>query len=135
MASAIVAGHGSFAAGMTSAVIRITGNSDSLLPFSNNELSKEAIEAELLDLIEKNSIRVIFTDLPSGSITIAARRIQRNIPDLKIVTGANLPLLIDFVLSADVINSKQEGGVGTIGDIIAHSVDRGRSGLMLIQGK
>jgi PTS system N-acetylgalactosamine-specific IIA component len=46
-----------------------------------------------------SGVRVIFTDLQAGSCTMAARRVQREMPGVILVAGANLPMLLDFVLS------------------------------------
>ena len=45
---------------------------------------------------------MIFTDLPAGSCTMAARRLLRERPAVVLVTGANLATLLDFVFHADV---------------------------------
>jgi mannose/fructose-specific phosphotransferase system component IIA len=46
-------------------------------------------------------VRVVFTDLPAGSTTICARRLQRAHPELVVVTGASLAALLAFALAAD----------------------------------
>ena len=99
---AIVAGHGGFAAGLLSAVEQITGLSDRLVPLSNNGLSPAGVDAALRELIEASGTRIVFTDLPAGSCTLAARRIARDLPDLVVITGVSLPTLLTFVCGADV---------------------------------
>lgn len=94
---AIVAGHGNFSDGMISAVNLITGRGEALLACSNIGMGREEIEATLRQNVKENDIQVIFTDLPSGSATIAARKLMREFPTLSVVTGANLATLIDFV--------------------------------------
>jgi PTS system N-acetylgalactosamine-specific IIA component len=44
---------------------------------------------------------VIFTDLPAGSCTIAARRLARANARLAVVTGTNLAMLLEFALKGD----------------------------------
>ncbi len=82
---------------MISAVTLITGRGEVLLACSNVGMGREEIEASLRLNIEQNDIQVIFTDLPGGSATIAARKLMREFPLLSVVTGANLATLIDFV--------------------------------------
>ena len=94
---AIVTGHGAFPAGLVSAVEQITGRGNALVPFSNASLGREEIEAGLRDLLTLHGIQVIFTDLPGGSATLAARRVLHDTPGVVVVTGANLASLIDFV--------------------------------------
>ncbi len=55
----------------------------------------------LRDAVAMAGAQVIFTDLPAGSWTIAARRVQRERPEVVVVTGANLPALLDFVFQTD----------------------------------
>ena len=96
MARAIVAGHADFASGLVSAVAQITGRGDLFEPVSNRDLGAEEIERHLRDRVEATGALVIFTDLPSGSATMAARRVLAGRADLALVTGANLAALLDF---------------------------------------
>ena len=96
-AIAIVAAHGDLAFGFVSAVEQITGRGELFLPMSNAGLGAADIERALLDLVDSRNIRIIFTDLPAGSCTIAARRVLAARPQVVLVTGASLPLLLDFM--------------------------------------
>jgi len=118
---AVVAGHGDLAAGLISAVGSITGRADALLPLTNLGLGAEQIEERLREALA-DGVRVIFTDLPAGSWTIAARRLMRTRPDLVLVTGVNLATLLDFVLRDD---SAEEAA--------RHAVEKGRAA-MLVSG-
>lgn len=97
----LVAGHGTFAAGLLSAVEQITGRADRFVAVSNEGQGGAEIEARLDALVDAVGARVIFTDLPAGSCSLAARRLQRRRPGLLLVTGVNLPLLLDVALSED----------------------------------
>jgi PTS system N-acetylgalactosamine-specific IIA component len=94
---AIVAGHGALPAGLVAAVEQITGRGNALIAFSNAGLGREEIEAGMRDLIALHGIDIVFTDLPGGSATLAARRVLHDTPGLMIITGANLAALVDFV--------------------------------------
>ena len=96
-AVAIVAAHGNLAAGFVSAVEQITGRGELFLPMTNAGLGAADIERAILELVDTRGINVIFTDLPAGSCTIAARRVQAARPNVVLVTGASLPLLLDFM--------------------------------------
>ncbi len=121
---ALVAGHGEFAVGIVSAVDQITGRGGVLVALSNRNLGGEEIVRTLRDALAQAGAQVIFTDLPAGSWTIAARRVQRERPDLVVVTGANLPALLDFVFQTDCASQ-----------IAArHSADKGRGALAVLGG-
>ena len=97
---AIVAGHAGFADGLVSAVEQIAGAGSVFIKLSNQGLSPADIEAMLREAASGNAIRVFFTDLPGGSSTIAVRRLMRTDPDVVLVTGTNLPTLLEFVFHA-----------------------------------
>ena len=98
---ALVAGHADFAFGLVSAVELITGHGGLLLPIQVKGLCGEDIEALLHDSMVRHGVKVVFTDLQAGSCTMAARRVLRRLGDGTLVAGANLPMLLDFVLSAE----------------------------------
>jgi len=98
---AIVAGHADFAAGLVSAVELITGHGGRLVPIQVRGLCGEDIQALLRERLQATGALVIYTDLQAGSCTMAARRVLRDVPGAVLVAGANLPMLLDFVLSSE----------------------------------
>ncbi len=121
---ALVAGHGTFAEGMLSALEQITGRGDVFVGVTNHDLSAQDVELLLRQRLTETDAVVIFTDLPAGSCTMAARRIQRERPELKVVTGVNLSTLLDFAFTAES------------GDLqaVEHAVDKGRASLVVTGG-
>lgn len=97
---ALVAAHADLAAGLRSAVEQITGRGALLDVLSNRDLSGAEIEAAIRARLAAASAYVVFTDLPAGSCALAARRVQRDRPELTVVTGTNLSTLLDFVCAA-----------------------------------
>lgn len=96
---ALVAGHADFAAGLVSAVELITGQGSVLEPVQVAGLCSEDIQQLLKTRIQATGATVIFTDLQAGSCTMAARRLLREVADVILVSGTNLPMLLDFALS------------------------------------
>jgi PTS system N-acetylgalactosamine-specific IIA component len=94
---ALIAGHGDFAAGIISAAVQITGRDDLFVALSNRGLSAADVAAQMGRLLDETGARVIFTDLPAGSCTMAARRLQRDRTGLTLVVGVNLATLLDFI--------------------------------------
>ena len=99
---AIVVGHGEFAGGLVSAVGQICGMADKLVVLSMMGMTPEDIEQTLRDQLARTGAQVIFTDLPAGSATIAARRIVKDTPGLVLVSGVNLATLLDFVFNTEI---------------------------------
>ena len=117
-----VAGHGEFAIGIVSAVEQITGRGGVLVPLTNRGMGGDEIVRTLRDAVTAIGARVVFTDLPAGSWTIAARRVQRDRPELVVVTGANLPVLLDFVFQTHC----------TSDEAARHSADKGRGAIVVL---
>jgi N-acetylgalactosamine PTS system EIIA component len=99
---AIVAGHGTFASGIISAVDQITGRGGQFVAISNTGLCLDDIQGALAAALDASHARVIFTDLPAGSCTMAVRRMIRERPGVLLVTGINLSLLLDFAMQDGV---------------------------------
>ena len=121
---AIVAAHGDLAFGFVSAVEQITGRGELFLPMSNAGMGAADIERAILALVDTRQIRVIFTDLPAGSCTIAARRVVAARPQVVLVTGASLPLLLDFMSHEELEPA----------EAVTHAVDRAVRSLMTVPG-
>jgi PTS system N-acetylgalactosamine-specific IIA component len=122
---AIVVGHASFSDGIVSAVDQITGRGGMLLPLSNAGLGREEIEAQLREHLARYNVTVIFTDLPGGSATLAARRVMHDMQTLTLVTGVNLAALIDFVFCDDGTSPA---------DAARHAVGKGCAALTVTTG-
>jgi mannose/fructose-specific phosphotransferase system component IIA len=99
---AIVAGHGSFASGIISAVEQITGKGSAFMAVSNTGLCLDDIQETLARAVDSTAAQVVFTDLPAGSCTMAVRRMLRSRPGVLLVTGINLSLLLDFAMQESV---------------------------------
>jgi len=121
---ALVAGHGDFAAGLVSAVGQITGRGDAFVTLSNRDMSAADVERAMRERVDAQGIEVIFTDLPAGSCTMAARRLQRERPAVVLVTGTNLATLLDFVFHTDV----------PAGEAAQHAAEKGRAALAVTGG-
>jgi PTS system N-acetylgalactosamine-specific IIA component len=101
---AIVAGHGTFAVGVISAVHQITGRGSVFVPVSNSGLCLDDIQETLARELDRTGARVLFTDLPAGSCTMAVRRMLRTRPGVVLVSGINLALLLDFAMADDALD-------------------------------
>ncbi len=98
---AVIAGHGDFAAGLVSAVQQISGKGSVFAAVSNAGLSGADIESVIAQKLDVTGATVVFTDLPAGSCTMSARRLQRARPGLVVVTGVNLAAALEFAFRPD----------------------------------
>lgn len=119
----IVIAHGDMADGLVTAVRHIAGVEEGVLvPLSNRERSPD----ELATLVERelaSGPAILFTDLPSGSCGFAARRLTRDRPDVPVICGVNLPLLVDFVMHRDM----------EPGALVERLVEKGRCSIVAFQ--
>jgi mannose/fructose-specific phosphotransferase system component IIA len=94
----ILVGHGMMPAGMADAVQRITGEADAVVPVSNRGKSPDELTAEI-ELLVGDAPALVFTDLASGSCGLVARRLQKGLPQLVVISAVNLPVLIEFAMN------------------------------------
>ena len=92
----VVVGHGGVAAALVAAAEEISGIRGVLHAVSNSGLGKEALERKVLEAVDQDPA-VIFVDLPSGSCLFAAMRQLPSHPNLRVVTGVNLVMLLEFL--------------------------------------
>jgi mannose/fructose-specific phosphotransferase system component IIA len=116
----VVLAHASLAAGLVSSVRAISGaGEEALVALSNEGCGPETLQARLNAALPEGAAAIVFTDLGSGSCAFAARRISLDRPGTGIVTGVNLPLLLDFVFHREL----------PLGELVERLVEKGRSGI------
>lgn len=96
MVKGIVACHSGLAPALVAAAEQISGVTGVLLAVSNTDCDRGLIERRLAEAVGGQPA-VIFVDMPSGSCFFAAMRQRREHPEVSVVTGVNLPMLVDFV--------------------------------------
>jgi mannose/fructose-specific phosphotransferase system component IIA len=67
-----------------------------LRPVSNSGCDRDALEARVDEAVDGQP-SVVFVDLASGSCLFAVLKRLRTLPGVKVVTGVNLAMLVDFV--------------------------------------
>jgi len=91
----VVVCHGGLAAALVAAVEQITGLTGRLTPVSNTDCDRDRLESRIADAIG-GAPAVVFVDMPSGSCLFAALHRFRDDASVRVVTGVNLAMLIDF---------------------------------------
>lgn len=115
----IVIAHGDMAEGLVSAVRRITGSrADVLVPLTNDGKSPDQVRTEIADVAGGGSA-VVFVDLQAGSCCTAALASCTECADRVVVTGVNLPMLLDFVFNHGI----------PFGELVERVVDRGQTAI------
>lgn len=97
----LIATHADFASGIKSALDVIIGSVENILIFQAgndpNVITESEVEAILGTILRTDEL-VIFTDIPGGSITNLMLK-HALTPNVHIVSGLNLTLLIDVILA------------------------------------
>jgi fructoselysine/glucoselysine PTS system EIIA component len=97
----LIATHGTFAGGIRSSVDIIAGSMENVFLIQaytgENKSIKDDVDAVLLQINDNDEL-IVFTDLMGGSITnqILQYALKKNV---FIVSGVNLPLLLDVMLA------------------------------------
>ncbi|HUG28209.1 MAG TPA: hypothetical protein VMK53_07915 [Gemmatimonadales bacterium] len=97
----VVAAHGDLAAGLVRAVEAISGVRGALVPVSNMDCDRGELERRIAEAMG-NGPGVVFVDMPSGSCLFAALHDLRGWTEVRVVTGVNLAMLLDFVFHRDL---------------------------------
>jgi mannose/fructose-specific phosphotransferase system component IIA len=92
----VVVCHGAMADALVRAAEQISGVEAALIPVSNAGCDRGTLEERVLTAVDKHPA-VVFVDMASGSCLFAVLKRLRAEPSVKVVTGVNLAMLVDFV--------------------------------------
>jgi len=92
----VVVCHGPLAGALVQAAEQISGLGDVLIPVSNTGCDRDTLEDRILAAVDSHPA-VVFVDLASGSCLVAVLKRLRSEQAVKVVTGVNLAMLVDFV--------------------------------------
>lgn len=96
----VVVGHGAMAQALVGAAEEISGVRGALIPVTNTGADRVALEQRVVDAVGTNRA-IVFVDLPSGSCLFAAMRGLPARENVRVVTGVNLVMLLDFLFHRD----------------------------------
>ena len=95
----ILTGHGEFAPGLASALELVAGRQEGfkVVPFDVDKAADypELIHSEIAAMREQTDGVVVFCDLLGGTPFNQAMMNAATIPGVEVVTGANLPMLLE----------------------------------------
>lgn len=92
----VVVCHGTLAGALVQAAEQISGLGGALIPVSNTGCDRGTLEERILAAVDGHPA-VVFVDLASGSCLVAVLKRLRSEQSVKVVTGVNLAMLVDFV--------------------------------------
>ncbi len=96
----VVIGHAGLSAALVGAVEQIAGQGSGLTAVSNTDCDRDGLEDRIMTAVGGQPT-VIFIDMPSGSCLFAVMRRLQSMPNVRVVTGVNLAMLLEFVFNRD----------------------------------
>jgi mannose/fructose-specific phosphotransferase system component IIA len=111
----VVVCHGSLAGALVQAAEQISGLQGALVPVSNTGCDRDTLEQRVLSAVGGRPA-VVFVDLASGSCSFAVLKRLRGEPSVKVVTGVNLAMLVDFVFHRNLSAADAAARVVTAGE-------------------
>ncbi len=97
----MVVAHAELAEALVNCVNRIAGTSDALVAISNEGLPPDELQSRVSSAVGPGPA-IVFVDLSSGSCAFAGRTVAVGSPEIAVITGVNLPMLLDFVFHRDL---------------------------------
>lgn len=101
MVGFILTGHGQFSNGLASAIDMVAGDQEAfeIVPFQGDQAATygDDLRAAITKMSEECEGVLVFVDLLGGTPFNQAMMIAQDVPNMEIVTGTNLPMLIELL--------------------------------------
>jgi PTS system mannose-specific IIA component len=122
----IVVTHGNLGEELLKTVRLIVGEIHDCYALSGSDLGDEKVIESIHDILKAHHAgrAVIFVDYFGGSCGASCVRATRYLDDVKVISGVNLPMLLDFV-------TKQ--GIMGLDEIVDHLIHRGQESVRVIE--
>ena len=103
MVGFILTGHGQFSNGLASAIDMVAGDQPAfqIVPFEGSQAASygEDLRAAITAMREECEGVLVFVDLLGGTPFNQAMMIAADVDNVEVVTGTNLPMLIELLLT------------------------------------
>jgi mannose/fructose-specific phosphotransferase system component IIA len=97
----VIVAHTDLAEALLTAVRAIAGDETGLVAVSNRGSDLKALK-QRIDAAVGGRPALVFTDMPGGSCAHTAAALARGRADLRVITGVNLAMLLDFVFHREL---------------------------------
>jgi mannose/fructose-specific phosphotransferase system component IIA len=110
----VVVCHAKLARALIEAAESISGVTGALTPVSNADCDRGSLEQRVLEAVDGRPT-VVFVDMASGSCLFAVLNRLHTAPGVKVVTGVNLAMLVDFVFHRSLSPEEAAARAATAG--------------------
>jgi len=123
----IIVTHADLAEALRNAASRVAGDADNIQTVSNEGLSPAELGKRIGDAVAAvhGAPCVVMVDLQGGSCAIACMSRLHDLPNVRVVSGINLPMLADFILRR---------GDHDLDSLVARMLERGRRSVQELKG-
>lgn len=125
MVGFVLTGHGQFSNGLASAIDMVAGDQEAfkVVPFEGSQAAtySDDLRQAIVELSESCEGVLVFVDLLGGTPFNQAMMIAQDVENLQIVTGTNLPMLIELLFLRNG---------ATLSDLAEQAVSVGTAGIM-----
>ena len=123
----IIITHGNLAEELLATVKMIVGETYDCYAMSGSELCDEDVARRIDELVSTNGGErraVVFVDYFGGSCSASTIRATRSHPEIRVISGVNLPILLDFVNKQDTFD---------LDEIVDHLLKRGQESIRVVK--
>lgn len=123
----VIVTHAGLGQALLEAAAAVAGEAHGLATLSNEDLSLEALGQRLRDLVQRFGAAgcIVFVDSRGSSCAVCSVDVLRDLRDVRIISGVNLPMLVDFLL-----RRKDQD----LDAMVERLLQRGRSSVQLLKG-
>ena len=121
----IIVTHGTLAGELYHTTEMIVGKLEDCYPISGSDFCDEEVIAQIREILEKTDAEqaVVFVDYFGGSCCINSVRAVQGLKGVKVISGVNLPMLLDFATKRDSLEFRE---------MVDHLLRRGRESVKLV---
>jgi PTS system mannose-specific IIA component len=122
----IVVTHGNLAEELCHTTELIVGKLSGCYAISGSEVCDEDLIAKIRAIIdrEQNRNTIVFVDYFGGSCCLNSMRAVRGLQGVKVISGVNLPVLLDFVTKRNLFGFQE---------MVNHLINRGKESVRLVE--
>lgn len=126
MVGFILTGHGEFSCGLKSAIDMVAGEQPAfkIVPFEGSQAATygDDLRAAITAMREECEGVLVFVDLLGGTPFNQAMMVSADVDNVEVVTGTNLPMLIELLLT--------RGAGSSLSELAAQAVTVGQTGIV-----
>ena len=123
----LIVTHGPLAEALRAAAAQVVGDVRALEAVSNQGCSLETMATQVRAAIERLGTAgcIVFVDSRGSSCATSSLGALQDLPQVRIISGVNLPMLVDFLLRRDDYD---------LDGMVERLLQRGRSSVQLLKG-